>query len=488
MPGFRGRVLKDRRSIAPYSKDMSGLRIEPSCVAIPDDEPDVEPLFAYAARSGVPITPRGAGSNQSGSAVGTGMIAAMLKLNHVSADVAETVRTGAGAIHAQVDEALRKKGRILAYDPSSRTFCTIGGNVATKASGLRGLKYGSVDRWLVSARFFCPAFGMVDTRKPPMEMERAIEGLRDEARSDRDVSSFVARRKGLKSSSGYNLGALFGRDEPGEIAAHLLCGSVGTLGLITEVELRTIPLPKERALLLVFAGSLEDAIEAGLRIRPLRPSALELMDAIGLDQMRRAGIDVVSDAQAVLMVEFDEDVEEGVELATDEAIRSGLEVRKLGTEDEALNAWKVREAMLLQIKKNIETPTTVVPPFVEDLAVPPDRLLDFSMKVLDVFRDENLKPVVYGHAGEGNLHFRLPIPIADQVKLVQRLGDECVRIALSFGGTVTAEHGSGRLRLRYADKEFGRPVLELFDRVKSVFDPKGLLNPGVMPSAVEAQQ
>ncbi|MGD1060173.1 MAG: FAD-binding oxidoreductase [Methanomassiliicoccales archaeon] len=488
MPGFRGNVLKGQSSLAAYSQDMSGVRLMPRCVAIPADVDDIGPLFDFATNSSTAITPRGAGSNQSGSAVGTGMIVPTLKLSHVSTPNSGTVWTQAGAIHAIVDDELRKVGRTLAYDPSSRTFCTVGGNVATKASGLRGLKYGSVDRWLASARFFSPAFGAIDTRRPSSGLVHAITDLRDEALSDESVSAFTKRRKDLKSSSGYNLGALFDHEDPGEIAAHLLCGSVGTLGLISDVELRTIPLPRERALLLIFFDKLEKAIEMGLKLRRFRPSALELIDENGLIMMREEGVDTTEDDRALLMVEFDEEVEAGVASAAEEADHSSNEVRRLMDPKKVSQAWKVREAMLLMVKKKMETTTTMVPPFVEDLAVPPDDLLAFARKMLQVFGREGLEPAIYGHVGEGNLHFRPPIPLADRERLVDRLGDECVSIALSFGGTVTAEHGSGRLRLGYSEKEFGRPVLEFFDRIKRTFDPKGVLNPGVMPSTTLLQQ
>jgi glycolate oxidase len=488
VPRFRGRVLRGEREIAPYARDMSGLRVAPRCVAFPEDSADVGRLFIYAHDNGTTITPRGAGSNQSGSAVGPGVIAPMLRMNRVTVSDSGIARAEAGAIHAAVDEALRKVGRTLAFDPSSRTFCTVGGNVATKASGLRGLKYGSVDRWLDSARFVCPAFGAVDTRRSPREVAKAVESLIDEARSDGVVKEFVKRRRGLKTSSGYNLQALFDHDAPGEIVTHLLCGSIGTLGIVTSVDLRSVPIPKERALLLVFLDSLERAIETGIALRPLRPSALELIDENGLAQMRSEGIPSPPGARSMLMVEFDENVEAGLDSTREIAANEAMEVRQLEDAGSMSMAWKVRERMLLRIKAGMESATTIVPPFVEDLAVPPERLLDLTQEVLGAMRREGLEPVVYGHVGEGNLHFRVPVPTADPEGLVERLGDECVRMALSLGGTVTAEHGSGRLRMRYAEREFPRQVLELFDRIKDTFDPEGILNLEVMPSARRPQQ
>ncbi|HVO78154.1 MAG TPA: FAD-binding oxidoreductase, partial [Methanomassiliicoccales archaeon] len=473
MPDFRGSVLRGERDIAAYSQDMSGMRIAPRCVAIPSDDQDIGPLFGYAEGAAIPITPRGAGSNQSGSAVGPGIIVPTTRMNRIEVSATGIVRVQAGAIHARVDDELASISRRLAYDPSSRTFCTIGGNVGTKASGLRGLKYGSVDRWVESVRFVCPGFGTVDTRNPSRELKGAIGELRDEARSDDTVSGFVKRRKGLKSSSGYNLDALFDHDEPGEIIAHLMCGSVGTLGFVTDVALRTIPLPERKMLLLAFPDSLRGAINAGLALRGFGPSALELVDEYGLAQMADAGIATPPDSKVLLMIEFDENAEALAARAADYLAGKGVEARRLNDAGSVSRAWKVREAMLLRIKRQMENGSTIVPPFVEDLAVPPDELPSFSAEVLGAMTKMGLKPVVYGHAGEGNLHFRLPIPKADGEALTTRLGDECVGIALSHGGTVTAEHGSGRLRLRYAEREFPRPVLELFDRTKDAFDPKG---------------
>ncbi len=174
-----GEVYSDEASLKAYSVDMSHYSVKPRIVAVPANEDDLGKIIAYAKQESTPITPRGAGSNQSGSAVGAGIIVLFSKMNATIKKEGRRVRVQSGAIHQALDQQLAADGLRIPYDPTSRGFCTIGGNVATKASGLRSLKYGTADSALRSLRFFDAAHGLIDTSKGlPENLEEAIVELK----------------------------------------------------------------------------------------------------------------------------------------------------------------------------------------------------------------------------------------------------------------------------------------------------------------------
>ena len=167
-------------------------------------------------------------------------------------------------------------GLRISYDPTSRGFCTIGGNVATKASGLRSLKYGTVDSALRSLRFFDTTHGLIDTKHDlPKNLEEEILGLKRRLRSDKKAKRILNARRFLKSSSGYNLESFYRYEDPREIVTHLMAGSVGTLGVLSEIELEAVNSPKSTSLYVVFFRSIVDACRDVAKLRAFGPSALE---------------------------------------------------------------------------------------------------------------------------------------------------------------------------------------------------------------------
>jgi FAD/FMN-containing dehydrogenase len=257
-----GEVLTDEASIKSYSTDMSHYMVKPMMIAIPANQEDLAQIISYAKEQGIPITPRGAGSNQSGSAVGPGIIVLFSKMNVTTSRDGRRVKVQPGIIHQQLDRQLNIDGLRIPYDPTSSPFCTIGGNVATKASGLRSLKYGTVDWALRSLCFFDVAHGLIDTSQGlPENLKEAIVDLKNRLRSDKETMNMLNARRNLKSSSGYNLQSFLEHEEPEEIVTHLLVGSVGTLGVFSEIELEAVPSPKSTSLYLMFFHSLVDAVE-----------------------------------------------------------------------------------------------------------------------------------------------------------------------------------------------------------------------------------
>ena len=475
-----GEVLTDETSIERYSSDMSHYKVKPALIAIPADEEDLAKIIAFCKEQAMPITPRGAGSNQSGNAVGSGIIVLFSKMNATVKRNGRGVRVQSGVIHQVLDQQLNMDGLRIPYDPTSRSFCTIGGNVATKASGLRSLKYGTVDSALRSLRFFDTEHGLVDTSKGlPEDLEEKIIKLKNQLRNDTEAISVFKARENLKSSSGYNLKSFYMYEEPAEIVTHLLAGSVGTLGVFSEVELEAVPSPQKRCLYLLFFDSLLHATEDIARIKALDPSAIEVMDSYGVDLLR-SRINLPSEGRAVLYVEFDSKLEEARDFISSYSREKSIKfIVEADAEKQAL-LWAIRESMLLWIMNNMETETKKFPPFADDIAVPLDRLPNFVAIIQQTLKRFGTDAVIYGHAGEGNLHVRPMINVENWQENLRNLADIIFDAALKAGGTITGEHGLGRNRSVYLRREWGDKIYSYMVEIKKIFDPAGLMNPGVV--------
>jgi len=477
-----GEVLLDAASLKTYSTDMSHYSVKPQMVAIPENEDDIAKIVAYAKQESMPLTPRGAGSNQSGSAVGPGIIVLFSKMNAIIKREGRRVIVQPGVVHQFLDQQLGVDGLRIPYDPTSRSFCTIGGNVATKASGLRSIKYGTADSALRSLRFLDAAHGLIDTsERLPGKLEEAIIDLKNRIMNDKEAMNTLKARSNLKSSSGYNLESFYRYEEPNEIVTHLLAGSVGTLAVFSEIELVAVPCPKAAILFTVFFRSLSDAAMEAASLTSFNPSAIELMDSYGVDLLRmEAEVDFPSDCKSVLFVEFDSHLDQVSIHVTSHLKEKSIEFSVESDPKRQAELWKVRESMLLWIMNSLETPQKRFPPFADDMAVPLDQLPNFIATVQQILESFGTTAVIYGHAGEGNLHIRPMINKENWEENLKNLSDLMLNAALKAGGTITGEHGLGRNRSKYLLYEWGDKIYRYFIELKNIFDPTGFLNPGVV--------
>jgi FAD/FMN-containing dehydrogenase len=483
-PDIKGSVFDDEERRNRYSMDMSRYKIKPALVAFPQDEKDVITLLEYSKKNNIPITPRGAGSNLSGSAVGPGMVILFEKMSKLIEVEGNKVRVQPGMVYNKLNSEVEGKGLLLPYNPSSRAFCTIGGNVGTKASGLRSIKYGNTNDRIRNIRFVSPEYGVVDTREGlPPKLKEAVLNLRERILNDSEVISVLKEKENVKSSSGYNLRAFYRHETPEEIVTHLMVGSVGTLGIWTEIEMELVPLPKKKMIFLFF---FEDITSAGAmvpEVDSLSPSAVEIMDGFGINMYRdKMGFDVPDKYHAVLLVEFDElpkDLKKRIDHLTQER---DIAYNFFEEPDDLKQAWDIRESVLLNIKRKHEGPDRKYISFVDDLGVPVEKLADFISDISKIFQSRGIKFVVYGHVGEGNIHVRPLIKKEDWKERMKNLADLLVNAAFKYGGTVTGEHGSGRNRSFYIREEWGDKIYGYFKEIKNIFDPQDLLNPKVMLS------
>ncbi|MBI4021094.1 MAG: FAD-binding oxidoreductase [Candidatus Aenigmarchaeota archaeon] len=465
MRAVRGRVLTGQACDA-YAADAGPYRIRPREVVIPKDEADVVAAVRYAARHRLSITARSAGTGLCGAAVGRGLVIDFSSLNRVLRRRGSHVRVEPGIVYDDLNRSLKTHG--LLFWPSSCAQCSVGGNVSTKASGIRGVKYGSIDRPLRGVRFVDARGRVVDTAAGlPEDLATAVLRVRKRLLQDRKALAVLRARRGLKTSLGYNLYALTDYDRPEEMVTHLFAGSVGTLGLLTAIDLELDRVPARRATCLASFASAEAACAAVPRLLPLRPSAIEILDSSAFARMRER---LPQGTQAVLLIELDQDLQR-----TAARLRTVLQSVALGSRFGTGNTlWEIRTSMLREVGK-----TGLVVPFVEDLSVPVDRLAPFLRDLKQVFARRRVRAVIYGHAAEGNLHIR---PLLGRARWMQRaaaLTEECFALTFRYGGSISAEHGAGRSKSPYLEREWG-PASTYFAEVKRIFDPAGRLNPDVL--------
>ncbi len=480
-PGFRGAFRTDDPARALYAEGAGIYRIVPAAVAVPGSIDDLVALVRWATDTGTPLVPRGAGSGMAGHNVGPGVVvdltAGFRDAPRVD-PVARLARAGTAVSFRELNGAAAVSGLRLPPDPSSAAFCTLGGMVACNAAGAHTLKYGAMREWTEAVEFVTVdgEVGRAGRERLPPEMWTAAERRLEEDAApwlrehQLDLERAVPRTR--KNASGY---AFVGQGDAGWVR-HLLIGSEGTLAFITAVEVRLAPLPDEVSTLLVTLRALDDIAPAIERLRPFTPSACELLDRTYLDFVRAAAhASIPAGTEAVLLVEFEHDAHAAA--AAVETLASST----IFADDPAAisKLWEVR---------HLASPTLAALPdtmrslqVVEDGCVPPDRLSDYIRQLRALGAAHGFQIVIFGHAGDGHVHANL---LADVTApgVADRLAACLAEVSaaqIALGGTLSGEHGDGRLRAPFAEALLGATAVEAARRVKAAFDPRGILNPGV---------
>jgi len=405
-------------------------------VVRPADTGQVAQVVGACADSGTAVVARGAGTSLVGGPVplAGGVVLSLDRLTSLEVDVPNTVAAaGAGVITRQLDDAAKAHGLMYPPDPASVEMSTIGGNVACNAGGLRCVKYGVTADYVVGLTVVL-------------------------------VDGQVLRLGGRlrKRSSGYRL-------------MHLFIGSEGTLGIVTEVIVKLVPLPRHRATAMVGFGTLEDAATAVSRMLAAGhlPAAVELLDRGALRLVREKmppGFE--PDLDAVLVVEQDGNEEEFVQLELMRMVEllDGVDNRIAQSSLERDRLWDARRTfgkVLMGMPHNF---------FAEDVAVPIGCVPEMARRIHRLAGDTGLQIVTVGHVGDGNLHPTIVFS-EEQRHLVSPAAAAIFRDAIDLGGTISAEHGLGALKRDYAEFEHGPLAMGLMRQVKRLFDPSGILNP-----------
>ncbi len=444
---------------------------------------DVSLLTRWSRETGVPLVSRGAGTGMPGGNVGYG--AAVDLTPHFGAlgpvdPETRTVRAGVGVTLSRVDRAARALGLFFPPQPSSADRCTVGGVVANNAAGARSFRYGAVRDW-VEACSVVLADGTILEVVAEAPLPSPFDGLH------RSLSvEWPALQAGWprvrKNSSGYALDRFL----PEADALQLVIGSEGTLAIITEAKLRLAPLPPDRAVALLGVRDLENVATVCRLSRALNAAACEFFGHrfIELTRSHPAATPLPTNARALLLIELEgtpewiahgldalighaREIDAEFSAARDEAARGALWALRHGASP-AIGAAAARGLRSTQ--------------FIEDSVVPPDRLVDYVRGVEAILDSADMDAVIFGHAGDGNVHVNPLVPTRDPDwrARVRHVLQGTTDLVARLGGTLTGEHGDGRVRAPLLDRIWSPPAVEAFRTVKSSLDADGILNPGVI--------
>ena len=470
-----GEVRDDPASRDLYASDASIYRRRPLATLRAAEVDDLDAAMAACRAHGVPLTMRGAGTSLAGQAVGPGLVVDCSALATIAIDPdARVARVGPGVVLDDLNAAAAAHGLMFGADVATASRATLGGMIANNSAGARSVVDGlTADH--VRALDVTLADGTRATLRRGSAAPRALEDARPLAAAARPPA--LVRRV-----SGYALDAL-GGDAPDW--PRLLCGSEGTLALTRSAELGLIERPAARGLALVPFASVDAALEAVVGLLVAGPSAIELMDRALLDPANRPPavrtlMGFAGDAEALLVVEHSGPADE---------VRSRLEAipgaRVVRDPAGQAAVWAVRRSGIARALRTDGPGAGGDPrplPFIEDPAVPPARLAGFAREVRGVLAREGVPAIWYGHASVGCLHIRpmIDLRLPGAVPMVRRIAEEVADLVARSGGSLSGEHGDGRLRSELLPRMYPPETIAAFARLKELADPQRLLNPGVL--------
>ncbi|MHA7135540.1 FAD-binding and (Fe-S)-binding domain-containing protein [Oerskovia turbata] len=497
-------IRTDLLTRVAHAHDASHYLLRPEAVARAQDVPDVVAAFAEARHRGLPVTFRSGGTSLSGQASGAGLLVdTRTRFTRVDVlDDGARVRCQPGVTLRSVNARLLRHGRRLGPDPASEIACTIGGVVANNSSGMACGTVDTAYRTIESMTLVLPSGTVLDTGAPDTDerlralepaLHRGLADLRDRVRASASMRATIERQYSMKNTMGYGVNSFVDHDSPVKILEHLVVGSEGTLAFVADVTFRTVPLlPAASTTLLVF-DALDRATDALTALTDSGARAIELLDAASL---RVAAADPLADAsmrafatattQTALLVEYQATTADGLE-PFEEAARRVIGDLDLATpaaltRDPAARGrlWRVRKGLYTAVAGARAPGSTAL---LEDLVVPvPD--LTATLRDLGGLFDRHGydDAVTFGHAKDGNLHFMItPHLSADgELDRFAAFTEDMVGLVLDRGGSLKAEHGTGRIMAPFVRRQFGDDLYAVMREVKALCDPTGLLNPGVL--------
>jgi FAD/FMN-containing dehydrogenase/Fe-S oxidoreductase len=502
---IEGEVRFDQISRALYSSDASVYQIQPLGVVIPKNRQDIIRVVEICGRFRCPITMRGGGTSQAGQAIGEGIQVDTSKYyNQVLEVNAEErwARVEPGIVLDELNAQLAPLGLRFAPDISTASRATIGGMMANNSCGARSVLYGKtidhvLEQTVVLADTSIVHFREMGRGEVPTGNSLEVACYNTVLRLAREHAAEIDRRypKILRRVMGYNLDEFRDPSKPVNLA-RIMVGSEGTLGVVLEAKLRLVPLPKAKAVMVISFADLLEALAAAPVILRHSPSAVEVMDKSILDNTRQnAVLDkirtafIAGDPEATLCVEFYGDRKEDLPprlIALEQDLRSqklGYQYRAETESAGQARIWSLREAALgLSMAMKQEAKSI---PFVEDTAVPPEKLSGFIGRFLTILRSHDTSAGIYAHASVGCLHVRPVINMKTELGLrtFEKIAQEVADLVLEFGGALSGEHGDGLVRSPFMRQMFGDELYEAFREIKRTFDPLGIFNPGKIVDA-----
>lgn len=508
-----GDVRCDPVALSIYASDASLYQVPPLCVAYPRERNDLIAIARYATEMNVPIIPRGAGTGLVGDAIGSGIVVDCSRyLTNFELMEDDQIRVQPGVVHARLNRYLKPLGLYFPPDPSNTEVTTLGSMLAIDAAGSRAIRVGSTRDYVnqievVLADGTCfdvgneslsilsqplPASSSpsllgeqnADTRGD--QVKRTVLSKLSKLLSDHESLIQEKQQSRIPNCSGYFLKGIKTRHHLN--LARLLVGSEGTLGMFSSAVLHVSPLPAHRGVALLLFGDLASAIKAVQTIIHEQPSACDLLDRRLLSLAREAdprfAALISPAAEAALLVEqvgfSDAQVQKrlhNVTLAVKNINSRVVVAMETHQSDEVDFLWSLPQKVVPSLSR---LPGDSRPqPFVEDIAIPPECLYEFSQKAQKVFQRHQVTATLYAHAASGQIHLRpfLPALTEQNAPILESIARDLYQTVFSVNGTISGEHGDGLARTAFIRSQYG-DLYRVFRQVKDIFDPHNLLNPG----------
>jgi len=500
-----GEVRCDDVFLQMYATDGSIFEIRPLAVARPQHTRDVIGCLQYASENHLPVHPRGAGSGLAGESLGTGLVLDFSHSMRRILDIGDSsVRVQPGVVASQLNRQLASIGRRFAPDSDSSQVSTIGGMISRDVIGCRGMLYGATHRHVERLQAVLADGSMLDVSAVGENGDQVVS-VQGNSEVTRDISQLLRRHEAtIANRRGGSAPCPFGYHLDGVLRpsgvdfVKLLCGSEGTLGVITEATLKTVELPKHRGMIMFFFDRLETAARAAVELTAQNVTACELMDRrlVSLARELEVQYDVLipPETEALVLAEvYGESVE-------DTAERLNVLVEDIGRHRQlafdsrvAVDAGEV-EIFWRLISRTVPalyrlTGKTRPIPFLDDMMVPPRHLPDFIRRVQNLLKRHQVTATIFSHAAHGQLRITpfLDLSEPDHRTTVLRLAGDLYHEVIDVGGGIGGEHGLGLSR-GWTIRGIAGPLYDVFCDVKRAFDPHNVLNPGkiVWASSPEA--
>lgn len=520
----RGEVLIDNETLEHYSRDASLFKVRPKVVVKPKDTKDVEQIVRFVALNqkefpGLSITGRAAGTCMSGGAVGEGIILDFTAhFNRESVDLPNLKAiVEPGVFYRDFERVTLPEHVSMPVYPASKGLAAFGGMIMNNCGSENSLRYGQMRNFVNRLKVVLANGQEYSFRKLTMdELEQKKQQTDFEGEIYRKTFELISTNYDLikaakpdvvKNSSGYALWDVYDKEAGTFDLTQLFTGSQGTLGILTEAEVRLVETKEHQRLITLFFDSWDALPETVNELLPIGAQSMETFDDttlwLGIKFMpeiaKKAGKSFLSFAlqfwpeaiislklgglpKLIVLVQIAEDSRRDADKKVAQVVEAlkdnALHFRVITDMQEAEKFWIMRRESFNLLRQKVKNKQTV--PFIEDFCVKPEVLPEFLPKLMAILKEHDIKANIAGHAGEGNLHI---IPLMDLRKEEERA--KIVKVAnivydliISYKGTITAEHNDGILRTPYVEKMFGESVYALFEKTKAIFDPHNIFNPG----------